>query len=117
MSDQLGDLIHDPMTESVTRDKASLDRIFHVAATGALEFVDVISGGLSALQEANQRQGFALSPEECDYLVAQFQQLGRNPTDTELMMFAQVNSEHCRHKIFNARWSIDGVDQPLSYLR
>ena len=114
VSDQLGDLIHDPMTESVTRDKASLDRIFHVAATGALEFVDVISGGLSALQEANQRQGFALSPEECDYLVAQFQQLGRNPTDTELMMFAQVNSEHCRHKIFNARWSIDGVDQPLS---
>ena len=114
VSDQLGDLIHDPMTESVTRDKTSLDRIFHVAATGALEFVDVISGGLSALQEANQRQGFALSPEECDYLVAQFQQLGRNPTDTELMMFAQVNSEHCRHKIFNARWSIDGVDQPLS---
>ena len=114
VSDQLVDLIHDPMTESVTRDKASLDRIFHVAATGALEFVDVISGGLSALQEANQRQGFALSPEECDYLVAQFQQLGRNPTDTELMMFAQVNSEHCRHKIFNARWSIDGVDQPLS---
>lgn len=114
VNDQLGDLIHDPMTESVTRDKASLDRIFHVAATGALEFVDVISGGLSALQAANQRQGFALSPEECDYLVAQFQQLGRNPTDTELMMFAQVNSEHCRHKIFNARWSIDGVDQPLS---
>ncbi len=114
VSDQLGDLIHDPMTESVTRDKASLDRIFHVAATGALEFVDVISGGLLALEEANQRQGFALSPEECDYLVAQFQQLGRNPTDTELMMFAQVNSEHCRHKIFNARWSIDGVEEPLS---
>ena len=112
--EQLSELIHDPMTESIAWDAASLSRTFHVATPGALEFVDIIGGGLAALEEANRQQGFALSPEECDYLVAQFEQLGRNPTDTELMMFAQVNSEHCRHKIFNARWCIDGVDQSQS---
>jgi phosphoribosylformylglycinamidine synthase len=73
--------------------------------------VDVLGGGITALQQANTEFGLALADDEMDYLVQAFTQLQRNPTDVELMMFAQANSEHCRHKIFNARFTIDGVDQ------
>jgi phosphoribosylformylglycinamidine synthase len=74
-----------------------------------LQSIDILGGGREALVQANQEFGFALSADEIDYLVASFTQLGRNPHDVELMMFAQANSEHCRHKIFNADWTIDGV--------
>lgn len=66
------------------------------------------------MQEANRKWGLALSPEECEYLVLQYAAINRDPTDAELMMFAQVNSEHCRHKIFNASWRIDGVEMSHS---
>jgi len=107
-------LIHDPMTESVVEDLAALDAIFSTQSPGPLQAVDVINGGLEALLAANGEQGYALTPQECEYLVDSFKALGRNPTDAELMMFAQVNSEHCRHKIFNASWSIDDEQRDLS---
>ena len=107
-------LVHDPMTESALRDVAQLPRLFEERAAGPLAVVDILSGGLDALLAANRAHGFALSPQECAYLVAEFTALGRNPTDAELMMFAQVNSEHCRHKIFNAAWTIDGTPENLS---
>ncbi|MDH3694196.1 MAG: phosphoribosylformylglycinamidine synthase [Gammaproteobacteria bacterium] len=101
-------LLHDPMTESVLHESTDLAQLFQPASPRPLLCVDVMQGGREALEQANTKFGFALSQDEIDYLVAQFQQLGRNPTDVELMMFAQVNSEHCRHKIFNADWIIDG---------
>lgn len=73
--------------------------------------VDVVAGGRTALEKANQEMGLALAPDEIAYLVEAFTKQGRNPTDVELMMFAQANSEHCRHKIFNAEFTIDGVKQ------
>ena len=76
--------------------------------------VDVLAGGRAALERANDQWGLALSGDEMDYLAEAFVKLGRNPTDVELMMFAQANSEHCRHKIFNAEFVIDGVAQPQS---
>jgi phosphoribosylformylglycinamidine synthase len=74
-----------------------------------MEHVDVLGGGRTALEEANRRFGLALADDEIDYLVQAFTGLGRNPSDVELMMFAQANSEHCRHKIFNASFTIDGA--------
>ena len=103
-------LIHDPMTESVAHHVEELTQVFAQLIPGPLGFVDVIKGGLQALTQANRQHGYALTLQECEYLTDSFRTLGRNPTDAELMMFAQVNSEHCRHKIFNASWSID--DQP-----
>ena len=76
--------------------------------------VDVLDGGRAALEAANRELGLALSDDEIDYLCENFTALGRNPTDIELMMFAQANSEHCRHKIFNASWMIDGQSQEKS---
>ncbi|NOS31004.1 hypothetical protein, partial [Staphylococcus aureus] len=73
--------------------------------------VDILGGGRAALADANRSLGLALAEDEIDYLVESFQALGRNPIDVELMMIAQANSEHCRHKIFNASWTIDGVEQ------
>ena len=107
-------IAHDPMTESIAPDRNALAGVFETAKPAPLEFVDILGGGLPALQEADRCQGYALSIDEMGYLVSEFQHLGRNPTDAELMMFAQVNSEHCRHKIFNAAWTVDGVDQPQS---
>ncbi|MGA0343847.1 MAG: phosphoribosylformylglycinamidine synthase, partial [Arenicellales bacterium] len=103
-------LIHDPMTESVAHHVEELSQVFKELIPGPLGFVDVMNGGLQALTQANRQHGYALTLQECEYLADSFRALGRNPTDAELMMFAQVNSEHCRHKIFNASWSID--DQP-----
>ena len=112
--DDLVALLHDPMTESVVEDAERLAQVFALQTPAPLEFVDVIDGGLEALEAANEREGFALSQQECEYLTDAFVKMGRNPTDAELMMFAQVNSEHCRHKIFNAQWTLDEVSQDAS---
>ena len=79
--------------------------------------VDILGGGREALATANVEQGFALADDEINYLVENFTKLGRNPNDIELFMFAQANSEHCRHKIFNADWTIDGEEQPKSLFK
>ena len=107
-----GQLLYDPMVESLINKSPELARVFAVAEPGNLRFVDVLGSGRETLVEANEKWGLALSFDEVDFLLTQFQRMGRNPTDAELMMFAQVNSEHCRHKIFNANWKIDRVSQP-----
>ncbi|MGH8797799.1 MAG: phosphoribosylformylglycinamidine synthase, partial [Caldimonas sp.] len=107
-------LLHDRMTESVFSERESAARMFDEQPAAPLEQVDVLGAGRTALTSANLRFGLALSDDEIDYLVAAFRRLERNPTDVELMMFAQANSEHCRHKIFNARFTIDGVARPRS---
>ncbi len=101
-------LLHDRMTESVLPDLAAAGGLWDHAAAGVLAFVGVLEGGAAALAEADQRLGLALSADESRYLLEYFQGVKRNPTDAELMMFAQANSEHCRHKIFNARFFLDG---------
>ncbi|NNJ94069.1 MAG: phosphoribosylformylglycinamidine synthase, partial [Halobacteria archaeon] len=101
-------LLHDRMTEVVLFDLHDTGALFRHAVPAPGERVDVTGGGHDALQQANRELGLALSDDEIDYLVENFIALGRNPMDIELMMFAQANSEHCRHKIFNADWVIDG---------
>ncbi|HYP68995.1 MAG TPA: phosphoribosylformylglycinamidine synthase [Thiobacillaceae bacterium] len=101
-------LIHDRMTETVLQSPQQAATLFRHVAPRPLETVDVSGGGRVALAAANRAMGLALSDDEIDYLTENFTRLGRNPTDVELMMFAQANSEHCRHKIFNASWIIDG---------
>ncbi len=107
-------LIHDRMTEAVFGSIDDAERLYHRDVPAPLSTVDILGGGKAALQTANNEMGLALSPDEVDYLVDNFTRIGRNPTDVELMMFAQANSEHCRHKIFNADWVIDGVEQAKS---
>ncbi|MBK8761834.1 MAG: phosphoribosylformylglycinamidine synthase [Sulfuritalea sp.] len=111
---RISTLLHDRMTESVLDSIDAARELFHHVAPQPLTTVDILGGGKAALVAANTGLGLALSDDEIDYLVENFGKLGRNPTDVELMMFAQANSEHCRHKIFNASWTVDGVDQPLS---
>lgn len=106
--------IHDRMTQSVLRSFDEVARMFVKAVPASLRTIDVLGGGAQVLQEANERLGLALSGDEIAYLLESFATLGRNPTDVELMMFAQANSEHCRHKIFNAKWIVDGRAQPAS---
>ncbi len=108
------DLLHDRMTESVLTTREGAAALFEERRGEPLEHVDVLGGGREALAEANLTYGLALSEDEIDYLVAAFGSLARNPTDVELMMFAQANSEHCRHKIFNADFVIDGEPQAHS---
>ncbi|MCC2637684.1 MAG: phosphoribosylformylglycinamidine synthase [Moraxellaceae bacterium] len=110
----IADRLHDRMTQAVLASEAEAAVLFRVEAPRPLATVDILGGGCEALALANREQGFALSGDEIDYLVESFRALGRNPTDVELMMFAQANSEHCRHKIFNASWVIDGQDQDRS---
>ncbi len=108
-------LLHDRMTETVLDGIAGApERIFQHGRPQPLETVNVLKGGRRALEKANREMGLALSADEIDYLVENFKKLERNPTDVELMMFAQANSEHCRHKIFNANWVIDGETQEMS---
>ncbi|HEY5603115.1 MAG TPA: phosphoribosylformylglycinamidine synthase [Gammaproteobacteria bacterium] len=107
-------LIHDRMTEVVWSDLSNVDRLFLQADPAPLNTIDILQRGRDALLEANAGMGLALAPDEIDYLVENFTALRRNPTDVELMMFAQANSEHCRHKIFNADWIIDGKRQERS---
>lgn len=111
---QVAALLHDRMTESAmtTRDQALA--LFTELQPAPMAHVDILGGGRGALERANIEFGLALADDEIDYLVQAFQGLGRNPTDVELMMFAQANSEHCRHKIFNADFTIDGVRQERS---
>ncbi len=102
------------MTESVAFERDAALHLFDAQPAPPLEHVDVLGQGQAALRQANLRFGLALSEDEIDYLHQAFVRLERNPSDVELMMFAQANSEHCRHKIFNAQFRIDAQDQPLS---
>ena len=111
---EVSKLLHDRMTERVLREGEQPDDMFVHAAPGLLASVDILAQGRQALVEANQTMGLALSADEIDYLVDNFTALARNPNDIELMMFAQANSEHCRHKIFNADWQIDGEQKENS---
>ncbi len=106
--------IHDRMVESVLSGPDEAQVLFSRQAPKPLQAVDVLNGGRNALVAANSELGLALAEDEIDYLLESFLQLGRNPSDVELMMFAQANSEHCRHKIFNADWTIDGEAQSHS---
>ncbi len=107
-------LLHDRMTESVLASRDEAKALFTALEPQAMEHVDVLGGGRQALEQANAEWGLALADDEIEYLLAAFSRLGRNPTDVELMMFAQANSEHCRHKIFNAEFTIDGAAQERS---
>lgn len=103
--------LYDRMTESLLFSLDDAEALFTVQPAKAMQHVDIISGGRAALEMANQAWGLALSSDEIDYLYESFIALERNPNDIELMMFAQANSEHCRHKIFNADWLIDNKQQ------
>ena len=106
--------LHDRMTETVVYSLQDAEYLFAESDPEPFTEVDLLNSGISALQTANQQLGLALADDEMDYLVERYNTLQRNPTDVELMMFAQANSEHCRHKIFNASWSIDGQPQDHS---
>ena len=106
--------LHDRMTESVAPSRDHAMHLFDELPARPLQTVDVLGHGRGALDAANRELGLALAEDEIEYLVDAFTKLGRNPTDVELMMFAQANSEHCRHKIFNAQWTIDGEKQDIS---
>jgi len=107
-------LIHDRMTETVLDSVEAATELFRHYPPEPLTIIDVTGGASAALFRANRELGLALSDDEIEYLAGHFQQIGRDPTDVELMMFAQANSEHCRHKIFNADWVIDGKKQDKS---
>ena len=111
---QVAAVLHDRMTESAMSSRNEAAALFTALDPAPMAHVDVLGGGRAALEEADERWGLALADDEIDYLVTAFKGLQRNPTDVELMMFAQANSEHCRHKIFNAEFTIDGVAQPQS---
>jgi phosphoribosylformylglycinamidine synthase len=107
-------LLHDRMTEQVFASLQECEQLFIEHQPRPLSEVDIASGGSRALEKANTDLGLALSDDEIEYLLDAYKNLQRNPTDVELMMFAQANSEHCRHKIFNASWTVDGEEQDLS---
>ena len=106
--------IHDRMVESVLNTPEEASVLFSRQSPKPMQAVDVLAGGRDALVAANSELGLALADDEIDYLLESFIQLARNPSDVELMMFAQANSEHCRHKIFNASWTINGELQSHS---
>lgn len=111
---QLAVLLHDRMIEQVLESLEEAEGLFLTQEPAPMRQVDILGGGKAELERANSEWGLALAPDEIDYLVENFTTLGRNPSDVELMMFAQANSEHCRHKIFNADWIIDGQEQDKS---
>jgi phosphoribosylformylglycinamidine synthase len=113
----LAGLLHDRMMEVVFTSLEDVAKLFVQGTPGEMTSVDILGEGKSALERANISLGLALADDEMDYLVENFIKLGRNPNDIELMMFAQANSEHCRHKIFNADWTIDGEKQPKSLFK
>ena len=104
--------VHDRMTETVVADDFDGQALFASLEGRPVQAVPVMAEGRAALEACNARLGLALSDDEIDYLLRAYRDLGRDPTDVELMMFAQANSEHCRHKIFNAHWTVDGQAQP-----
>ena len=110
-------LLYDRMTESLYPSLSSLQQLFDHQSPQPVVKVDLEEEGKAALVAMNKAQGLALSDDEIDYLYEQYTATGKAPTDVELMMFAQANSEHCRHKIFNAEWHIDGEQQPLSLFK
>jgi len=112
--DTLAARLHDRMTETLLEDVDDAGGLFSHEQPSPLRTIDIIGGGREALLQADREMGFALSDDEIDYLCESFIVLGRNPSDVELMMFAQANSEHCRHKIFNADWVIDGQPRDKS---
>ena len=114
---QWASLLHDRMTESVLPDFQSAEQLFAAHEDQSFDTVDVLGGGRAALEAADKSMGLALSSDEIDYLVENYRALNRNPSDVELMMFAQANSEHCRHKIFNADFILNGEKQPKSLFR
>lgn len=114
---QVAAQLHDRMVETVFGSFDEATQLFTRQQPAPQTTVDILGGGRAALASANTALGLALADDEIDYLVESFQTLGRNPVDVELMMFAQANSEHCRHKIFNASWTIDGVDQERSLFK
>jgi len=113
-SKEVIEMLYDRMTEVVITDLKQAKEIFSSLEPQPFSDVDILSDGKKALETANIELGLALNNDEIDYLLEQFTKLNRNPTDAELMMFAQANSEHCRHKVFNADWVIDGVDKERS---
>ena len=115
--EDISPVIHDRMMEYVFTSLNDAEKLFKQADPKPLISVDILGRGREALEEANVALGLALSSDEIDYLVNSFTTLGRNPNDVELYMFAQANSEHCRHKVFNADWVIDGVKQPKSLFK
>ena len=114
---QILPLLHDRMTQNVIPCFEEAEALFGKAKPKPLSIVDILGGGRDALVVANSQLGLALAEDEIDYLLENFIALKRNPTDVELMMFAQANSEHCRHKIFNADWIIDGKKQAISLFK
>ena len=108
---QAAGVLHDRMTESVVARDFPAENLFVELEGRPMVTVALVEEGRPALERANVEMGLALSPDEIDYLTDAFTKIGRNPTDVELMMFAQANSEHCRHKIFNARWTVDGEER------
>ena len=116
-TEKLTALLHDRMMETVVRKADEAEVLFRQQEPKPLKIVDILSGGRSALESANVELGLALAEDEIDYLMENFTALGRNPHDIELYMFAQANSEHCRHKIFNADWIIDGKKQDKSLFK
>jgi len=113
-TDAVAALLHDRMTETVLRSADDAAHLFRALEAKPFESIDVLAAGKQALEKANTDLGLAMSDDEIDYLLDAFTKAKRNPTDVELMMFAQANSEHCRHKIFNADWIVDGVAQDKS---
>ena len=112
----VADLLHDRMTETVLNKISDAEELFAEDKPKQFKEID-LKVGRDALVKANIELGLALDNQEIDYLVEAYSKLKRNPSDVELMMFAQVNSEHCRHKIFNAEWTIDGQKQPKSLFK
>lgn len=112
--EQIKALIHDRMTETMFMDFEAAADLFLETPPAPVTSIDIVQHGRAALVDANRTLGLALAAEEIDYLLKNFSELKRNPTDMELVMFAQTNSEHCRHKIFNAEWHIDGGEMPAS---
>ena len=110
-------VLHDRMIESVIQSDDDAASLFVKGEPKPHQYVDILAGGRNALETANTTLGLALAEDEIDYLTDSFKSLGRNPSDVELMMFAQANSEHCRHKIFNASWTIDGRDEERSLFK
>lgn len=110
----IGALLHDKMTHTCLASTDEIYKLFQPIDSAALAFIDMLNQGKSALINANEEMGLALSEEEIDYLFTHFSDVSRNPTDVELMMFAQANSEHCRHKVFNADYTLDGDTQTVT---
>lgn len=113
----LAALLHDRMMETVFDSLDQAEQLFVRHQPQPVQSIDILGQGRQALEDANQKLGLALAADEIDYLITAFNKIGRNPNDIELYMFAQANSEHCRHKIFNADWIIDGQAQPKSLFK